>query len=83
MQSKSNVAPPWLTQYTEDQAREILELQDRVRDLERERDSYRELLLLALDALSRLTIAYDRLREQNRELRRSLMPVISDDRRAA
>ena len=83
MQSNSNLTPPWLSQYTEDLAREILELQDRVRDLERERDSYRELLLLALDALSRLTIAHDRLREQNRELRRSLVTVTSEHRRAA
>lgn len=66
---------------------EILDLEDRVRDLEDERDSYRAWFQATLQALHDVTVERDRLREQNRELRRqqrrSVVTVTSENERRA
>lgn len=48
------------------------ELENRVPDLERERDGYRDQLVALLDVAHKLIVERDRLREQSREQARTI-----------
>ena len=64
-------------------ALEALEAEARVKDLEQERDSYRELLTLTLESSHKLLAELDRVREANRRLHNELRTLRSPNRRAA
>jgi uncharacterized coiled-coil DUF342 family protein len=88
MTDKPNSTTGWLNDYTEELHVEILELQDRVRDLEGDRDHYRDQVHALLDVAHHLVTERDRLRAQTRDFARQLREMraslsVNDARRAA
>lgn len=60
---RSEPRQTWRQMLDEGNALEIIELQDRIADVEGERDTYRELAQSALDVVRRLTRERDDLRQ--------------------
>lgn len=81
--------PLWLDQHTEDQAREILDLEDRVRDLQQHAEDVTHAAVAALRVaelrIARLKAERDRLLTENRVLRERVPSAggENDKRRAA
>ena len=78
-------AQTWQQMASEYAATEILERDERIRDVESERDAYREISQEALHAVRALTLERDALRAEVRRLRRrgELVTVASEKRQAA
>jgi hypothetical protein len=87
MHDDQNIArPSWRDMLDEQNALEILELQDRNRGLSLERDTFRVYFLCALEALHRLLADRVRRRDENRQLReenRQLRAKLSPSARRA